>query len=96
MQIILRLMGMGGNMRRLAYAKSLEDQRAAWESAWFIRFLKGAPTLLVRVFIKLLSLIFFNRVVLWCGPSLLTRYVYTMVIYGCHVTEHFIGKRDDH
>ena len=67
MQIILRLLGMGGNMRRLAYAKTLDDQRAAWESAWFIRFLRGAPTLLVRVFIKLLSLIFFNRVVLWCA-----------------------------
>ena len=71
MQIILRLLGMGGNMRRLAYAQSLEEQRAAWESAWFIRFLRGAPTLLVRIFIKLLSLIFFNRIVLWCAAPAL-------------------------
>ena len=69
MQIILRLLGMGGNMRRLAYAQTLEEQRAAWESAWFIRFLRGAPALLVRVFIKLLSLIFFNRIVLWCAVA---------------------------
>ncbi len=69
MQIILRLMGMGSNMRRLAYAQTLEEQRAAWQSAWFIRFLHGAPTLLVRAFIKLLSLIFFNRVVLWCATA---------------------------
>lgn len=68
-QIILQLMGMGASMRRVAYAKTLEEQRAAWESAWFIRFLRTGPAMLVSCFIKLLSLIFFNRVVLWCVRS---------------------------
>ena len=65
MQIILRVLGMGGNMRRLVYAPTMKEQVAAWESAWFIRFLRNGPALLVTAFIKLLSLIFFNRVVLW-------------------------------
>lgn len=64
-QIILKLLGMGGSMRRVAYAKSLEEQKVAWEGAWFIRFLRHGPALLVNCFVKLLSLIFFNRIVLW-------------------------------
>ena len=64
-QMILKVMGMGGSMQRVAYAKNMAEQKAAWEGAWFIRFLRHGPVLLVNCFIKLLSLIFFNRIVLW-------------------------------
>ena len=58
-------MGMGANMQHLAYAPTLKEQQEAWESAWFIRFLRAGPAWLVEMFTRILALIFFNRVVLW-------------------------------
>ncbi len=65
-QIIMRCLGLGGAVLRVATAPTLEDQRAAWEAAWPVRLLRSGPAWLVNALISLVSLLFFNRFVLWC------------------------------
>jgi uncharacterized membrane protein YuzA (DUF378 family) len=36
-QILMRLVGLGGVVTRVATAPTLEDQRKAWEAAWPVR-----------------------------------------------------------
>ena len=38
-QILMRLIGLGGVVTRVATAPTLEDQRTAWEAAWPVRLL---------------------------------------------------------
>lgn len=67
MQLLAQWLGMGEAMDRLAHARTLSAQRAAWESAWFISFCLRAPAWLVDAATRLLALLAFNRFVLWCG-----------------------------
>ncbi len=65
MQCIAMCLFMGGSMRRLAYANTLEEQRKVWNGVWFVRFCKQGPSWLVDIVIRLLAVIFLNRFVLW-------------------------------
>ena len=65
MQCIAMCLFMGGSMRRLAYAHTLEEQRKVWNGVWFVRFCKQGPSWLVDIVIRLLAVIFLNRFVLW-------------------------------
>eukprot|EP00891_Asterochloris_glomerata_P001660 jgi/Astpho2/1660/e_gw1.00032.33.1_t len=67
MQCIAMCLFMGGSMRRLAYANTLEEQRKVWNGVWFVRFCKQGPSWLVDIVIRLLAVIFLNRFVLWFG-----------------------------
>lgn len=64
-QLIVKLLGMGGAMDRLANASSLAQQRAAWDSAWFVRFCSQSPAWLVDGATRILALLAFNRFVMW-------------------------------
>ena len=65
LQTIATFLGMGHSLKRLAYAHTLEEQRAVWNSNWFIHFCKQGNAWLVDLFVRILALIFLNRFVLW-------------------------------
>ncbi len=65
MQLLSKLLGMGGAMERLANAPTLAQQRAAWDSAWFVRFCSSAPNWIVDVSTRAIALLCFNRFVMW-------------------------------
>ncbi|EIE24752.1 diacylglyceryl-N,N,N-trimethylhomoserine synthesis protein [Coccomyxa subellipsoidea C-169] len=69
MQLLSKLFGMGGAMERLANAPTLAQQRAAWDSAWFVRFCSNAPAWIVDVSTRLIALLCFNRFVMWFGAG---------------------------
>ncbi len=71
-QWLATLLGMGGALRRVAYAPTLADQLKAWDDAWFVSLMRAGPGWLVVAIVRFLSLIFCNRVVLWCGKLLAT------------------------
>ena len=64
-QVIATFLGMMPSMKRLAFAHSLEEQRAVWNGDWFVSFCKQGPVWLVDLIIRLLAFIFLNRFVLW-------------------------------
>jgi hypothetical protein len=64
-QFLVKLLGMGEAMDRLANAPSLTQQRAAWDSAWFVRFCSQSPAWIVDGATRILSLLAFNRFVMW-------------------------------
>ena len=65
LQTIAAFLGMGHSLRRLAYAQTLEEQQAVWNSNWFIKFCKQGSSWLVDLAVRFLALIFLNRFVLW-------------------------------
>ena len=69
-QILAKLLGLGAAVQRVATAPTLEEQRAAWEAAWPVRLLRSGPAWLVNALVGLVSLLFFNRFVLWCASPL--------------------------
>lgn len=74
-QGLMRLMGMSRSLHQVAYANSLEEQKQAWESAWFVRLLRHAPAALLNLIADIVALICFNRFVLWfCGGIPLKQY----------------------
>jgi betaine lipid synthase len=67
LQCIASWLGMGGDMRKLAHAQTLEEQRQVWNNSWFVWFCKQGPVWLVDVIIRFLAVLFLNRFVLWFG-----------------------------
>lgn len=65
LQTMATFLGMGHSLKRLAYAQSLEEQQAVWNSNWFVRFCKQGNAWLVDVAVRFLAIIFLNRFVLW-------------------------------
>lgn len=65
MQLLSKLFGMGGAMERLANAPTLAQQRAAWDSAWFVRFCSSAPSWIVDAATRVIAILCFNRFVMW-------------------------------
>jgi hypothetical protein len=49
----------------LWFSKLLPLPLQAWESAWFVRLVRHAPSWLLNVIADLLAVVLFNRVVLW-------------------------------
>lgn len=41
-----------------------------WEAAWPVRLLRRGPTWLVQALVSLISLLCFNRFVLWCVSAI--------------------------
>ncbi|DBB17356.1 hypothetical protein WJX82_002206 [Trebouxia sp. C0006] len=67
LQTIATFLGMGHSLKRLAYAQTLEEQQAVWNSNWFVHFCKQGNAWLVDIFVRILAVIFLNRFVLWFG-----------------------------
>ncbi|KAK9817757.1 hypothetical protein WJX72_001701 [[Myrmecia] bisecta] len=67
MQLIVYWLGMGSSMKRLAYANTLEEQREAWDRAWFVRFVRRGNAWLVELVTRILAVLFLNRFVMWFG-----------------------------
>lgn len=65
LQTIATFLGMGHSLKRLAYAQTLEEQQAVWNSNWFVHFCKQGNAWLVDIFVRILAVIFLNRFVLW-------------------------------
>lgn len=65
LQTIAVFLGMGHSLKRLAYAQTLEEQQAVWNSNWFVKFCKQGNPWLVDIAVRFLALIFLNRFVLW-------------------------------
>ncbi len=58
---------MGKTVQRIANAPTLEEQRRIWDSNFMIHFVKHGPKFLVWLFVKFVSLVLFNKAVLWFG-----------------------------
>lgn len=67
LQCLAVLLGMGGTVKRLANAATLEEQRKIWYAIPVVAFIKQGPAFLVWLFCKLLALVFCNQFVLWFG-----------------------------
>ncbi|KAG2493304.1 hypothetical protein HYH03_008440 [Edaphochlamys debaryana] len=67
LQCLAVFLGLGKTVKRIANAPTLEEQRRLWDSNMLIHFVKHGPKLLVYVFVKFVSLVLFNKAVLWFG-----------------------------
>lgn len=72
-QCMLVLMGLKNTTHRLVNAPTLEQQQQVFDSALLVRFVKNGPALLVWAFRQLVSLVCFNRIVLWWVAAGVTR-----------------------
>ncbi|KAL6768795.1 BTA1 [Auxenochlorella protothecoides x Auxenochlorella symbiontica] len=63
-------LGLGGGMKRLVSAPTLEDQVKVWEGLWVVRFLVYAPVWLSSLFVQFFAALLFNRVTLWFGAGI--------------------------
>ena len=69
MQLMARTLGLGGTMKALLEAPTLEAQRKIWNSTWVVRMLRTAPGPLLSLISDATALLFFNRVTLWFGAG---------------------------
>ncbi|EFJ43864.1 hypothetical protein VOLCADRAFT_83033 [Volvox carteri f. nagariensis] len=67
LQCLAVVVGLGKTVKRLANAPTLDEQRRVWDSNFIIHFVKHGPKLLVWLFVKFVSLVLFNKAVLWFG-----------------------------
>jgi betaine lipid synthase len=67
LQTGLKLLGLGGAMKRLCEAPTVEAQRKVWESTWVVRALRTAPELMLSLVADMIALLLFNRITLWFG-----------------------------
>lgn len=67
LQCLCVLLGLGKTVKRLANAPTLEEQRQLWDSNRVVHFVKHGPAWLVYAFCKFISLVLFNKAVLWFG-----------------------------
>lgn len=67
LQCLAVFLGMGKTVQRIANAPTLEEQRRIWDSNFIIHFVKQGPKFLVWLFVKFVSLVLFNKAVLWFG-----------------------------
>lgn len=65
LQCLAAFLGMGKTVKRLVNAPTLEEQRKIYDSNMIVHFVKNGPQFLVWLFCKFVSLVLFNRVVLW-------------------------------
>ncbi len=69
MQVLARCLGLGGAIKTVLEAPTLEDQRRIWNSTWIVRLLRSAPEPLVALISDTAALLFFNRLTLWFGAG---------------------------
>lgn len=65
LQCLASWLGMGGAMRKLAHAQTLQEQQQVWNHTWFVKFCKTGPSWIVDIIIRFLAVLFLNRFVLW-------------------------------
>mmetsp|Transcript_20159 Transcript_20159/g.56144 ORF Transcript_20159/g.56144 Transcript_20159/m.56144 type:complete len:687 (-) Transcript_20159:861-2921(-) len=66
-QCLLAFLGFSNTVKRIANAPTLEEQRHIYDSTLLLRFIKHGPALLVWIFRRIVTLLCFNRIVLWFG-----------------------------
>ena len=69
MQLLAKVMGLGGTVKALVAAPTLEDQRRIWNNLWVVKVLRTCPAPLLSVISDAAALLFFNRVTLWFGAG---------------------------
>ena len=67
LQSVAAAVGLGRTAKRIANAPTIEEQRALWDGNLVVHFVKNGPAPLVWLFCKFISLVLFNKAVLWFG-----------------------------
>jgi hypothetical protein len=67
LQCMAAVLGLGKAVKKLANAPTMDEQRRLWDSNALVHFVKNGPKFLVWIFTKIVSLVLFNKAVLWFG-----------------------------
>ncbi len=59
------MLGLSKSVKRMINAPTLEEQKRVWDGHPLVHFVKQGPRMLVAIFCKIVSLLLFNRAVLW-------------------------------
>jgi betaine lipid synthase len=86
--------GMMATKNAICNARDLTTQRRLWNGLTLIRFLKHGPALLVRLFVFIASLIFFNRLILWYGGGVPAKQFELIQKDKVHISD-YIGRTFD-
>ncbi|GAB4820256.1 hypothetical protein N2152v2_007302 [Parachlorella kessleri] len=88
LQAMLVWLGMGHSMHQVAYANTLEEQKEAWEGAWFVQLLRHSPLWLLNIIADVLALLFFNRITLWFGGGIPMKQYQLIQNDGVHMASY--------
>lgn len=88
MQGFVKVLGLGGSIKELLEAPTIEDQRRIWESTWIIRLIRSAPGPLLSLISDTAALLFFNRVTLWFGAGVPLKQYQMIIRDGRHMSEY--------
>jgi betaine lipid synthase len=68
-QLLAAMLGLSRTAHAIYEARTLEEQRTAWDASWIVRLLRMLPGWLLNLVADFAALLFFNRITLWFGAG---------------------------